>query len=239
MIPAALLRLLSAGALLLAAGCSSVPTRDDFGPVYEPANFRGAALWPESIRRVAVLPTHDASGSLSPEFTARYDSIWRGALDRTHRAEFISVPRPTAQTWFGKPTLAASDLLPNGLLGRVARETGAQAVLFLDITQSKSYPPLVLSFRTRLIDTTTGETVWMADEIFDSAHVPTARAARRHARANSNGPGDHGHGLLQSPTRFADYAFQAITTLLPPRTAPAENISPAQPATQFPVRADR
>jgi hypothetical protein len=186
-----------------------------------------------------VLPAHDASGTLSPEFTARHDGIWRGALDRTHRAEFVGVPRAAAQTWFGKPSFAASDLLPNDFLGRVARETGAQAVLFLDITQSKSYPPLLLSFRTRLVDAATGETVWTADELFDSAHAPTARAARRHARANSNGPGDHGHGLLQSPTRFADYAFQAITRLLPPRVAPAETPPPAQPATKFPVRADR
>jgi hypothetical protein len=145
------------------------------------------------------------------------------------------------ETWFGKASLGAADLLPKDFLIRVTRETAAQAVLFLDITQSKPYPPLVFSFRARLVDTTTGETVWAADEIFDSTQATTARGARRYARRNSTGTGDHGHAVLQSPTLFSEYAFNAVTQLLPVRPAPKPETPPSasQAPTKFPVRADK
>ncbi|MDD4919075.1 MAG: hypothetical protein PHE72_14865, partial [candidate division Zixibacteria bacterium] len=144
------LRLIAAGLLLLLAGCTSPDSRlSDLGPAYTPANVRGPAVWPAAVRRVAVLPAHDASVLLTPEFTARYDGIWNRALNHTQRAEFVGVSRSNLSAWTGSETLASTALLPSNLLGRVARETGAQAVLFLDLTHCTPYPPLALSFRAR------------------------------------------------------------------------------------------
>ena len=206
------------GLALLAGGCASLdPHIDDLGPVYKPVNTRGPAVWPAAIRRVAVLPAHDTSGRLPASFVTTYDTIWRRTLDRSQRAEFTGLNRTQLTTWTAKETFAASGLLPPDLLLRIGRETDAQAVLFLDLNQATAYPPLALSFRTRLVDVTTGETLWMADELFDSGRDSTARAARRYAQANGSGKGDATSSIVQSPTRFAEYAFQAVCELLPPR----------------------
>lgn len=211
--------LLAAGLVLLAAGCSTLdPRSEDFGPAYKPANVRGPAQWPAGIRRVAVLTAHDTSGLLQSEFVSSYDVSWRRALDRTQRAEFIGVSPVSMTTWTSHASLPSAGLLPPGFLERVARETGAQAVLFLDLNHIKPYPPLALGFRSRLVDPATGETIWMADELFDAGDATVARAARRYAREQASGVGDSAHGILQSPARFSEYAFQAVASLLPPRT---------------------
>jgi len=215
-----LFRLLASGTLaLLAAGCSTLdPRSDDFGPAYQPANVRGPAAWPAGLRRVAVLPAHDTTGLLQSNFVSSYDVSWRRALDRSQRAEIIGVPSVDVVTWTGRNSLASAGLLPVGFLERVVRETGAQAVLFIDLNHIKPYPPLALGFRARLVDLATGETIWVADELFDAANSDVARAARRYAREQASGVGDSAHGILQSPSRFSDYAFHAVATLLPPRT---------------------
>ncbi len=216
------LRLLSLlGCALLAGGCTSLnPHLDDLGPVYKPANARGPSVWPTAIRRVAILPAHDTSGRLPAGFVTSYDTIWRRTLDRSQRAEFVGLNRTQLTTWTARETFATTALLPPDLLPRIARETDAQAVLFLDLNQCSPYPPLILSFRARLVDLSTGETIWVADELFDSGNAPTARAARRYAQANVSGKGEATSAIVQSPTRFAEYAFQSVGELLPPRFVP-------------------
>ena len=219
------LRLLTLlGSALLAGGCTSIdPHLNDLGAVYKPVNTRGPATWPVAIRRVAILPAHDTSGRLPVSYVTNYDMIWRRTLDRSQRAEFVGLSRSQVATWSVRESFASTALLPPDLLPRIARETDAQAVLLLDLNQCSPYPPLVLSFRTRLVDLTTGETIWVADELFDSGQAPTARAARRYAQANASGKGEATSAIVQSPTRFAEYAFQAVGELLPPRVATHAN----------------
>ncbi len=217
--------------LALLAGCSSVPRNlEDVGPVYTPANVRGPAVWPAELARVAVLPAHDVAGRLPSESLAAYDPLWQRGLGATQRAELVPVGRPELSVWTGRESFSSAGLLPAGLLERVARETGAQAALFLDLTTVKSYPPLALGFRARLVALPGGETIWIADELFDAADAATARGARRFARANASAPGDAAHGVLQSPSRFGDYAFHAVAALLPPRTLPPSPDTKPQPA---------
>lgn len=231
-----LFRLLAVSTLaLLVGGCATVdPRKQDIGPTYQPANVRGAPAWPITVRRVAVLPAHDSNGLLQASFTSSYDVSWRRALDRSQRAEFIGVSPVDLVKWSGRNSLASSGLLPPGFLERVARETGAQAVLFNDLNHIKAYPPLALGFRARLIDLSTGETIWTADELFDAANSDVARSARHYARAQAYGIGDKAHGILQSPSRFSDYAFQAVAALLPPRTPLVPASSKENSATKKP-----
>jgi hypothetical protein len=206
------------GLVLLAGGCASIDSQiEDLGPVYKPTNTRGPAVWPAAIRRVAILPAHDTSGRLPTTFINAYDTTWRRTLDRSQRAEFIGLSRAQIALWTSHETYAASALLPPQLLSRIGRETDAQAVLFLDLNNCTPYPPLALSFRARLVDILTGETVWMADEQFDAASNPTARSARIYAKAHASGRKDMTSGILQSPKLFSEYAFQAVAELLPPR----------------------
>lgn len=227
---------------LLATGCSTPHTSSV--PARQPSNFRGPETWPTSVRRVAVLPAHDATGSLPADYLATHDEAWNRALAGSQRAEFVFVSRPTLQKLAGRPTLASADALPARFLEKVAGQTGADAVLFLDLVHAKAYPPLVLSVRSRLIEPGTGDTWWMIDELFDAADPGTTQALREEARARSQGPGDPIISSLQSPARFADHAFRAIAGVLPPRQSENEQdkaknaTSPAFPAKKHPPRAD-
>lgn len=243
-------------ALLAFSACSSLPKDPDRGPVRTPSNYRGPDAWPTDVIRVAVLPAHDATGRLPAEFASTYDFSWTRALALTQRAEFVAVPRATLAEWSGRETIDSSAPLPPGLFQRVLAETGAQAVLFLDLTQVRPYPPLSLGFRARLATAPAGETLWMADEIFDAGDGATARSLRIEARAQNSSAGDPTSAVMQSPIRLADHAFRAVAGLLPPRRpAPpsgkdAETASGAAPertdvkdselgAKKFPVRADK
>lgn len=246
---------LATASLLAFSACSSLPKDPDRGPVRTPSNFRGPDAWPADITRVAVLPAHDATGRLPAEFAATYDFSWNRALALTQRAEFVAVPRATLADWSGRETIDSAAPLPPGLFQRVLAETGAQAVLFIDLTQVRPYPPLSLGFRARLATAPAGDTLWMADEIFDAGDGATARMLRVDARAQNSSAGDPTSAVMQSPIRLADHAFRAVAGLLPPRRPappPAkapETASGATPAKRdakdselgakkFPVRAD-
>lgn len=212
--------------LALLAGCSSVPRKlEDVGPTYTPKNVRGPANWPAGLARVAVMPAHDVNGQLSPESLSAYDPLWQRHLGAAQRAELVPVARTDLTLWTGKESIASTGLLPYGLLERITRETGAQAMLFLDLTAVKSYPPLALGFRAKLVALPGGESIWTADELFDAADAATARSARLYARSNSASPGDAAAGVLQSPSQFGNYAFQAVTALMPTYPAPPPPVS--------------
>jgi hypothetical protein len=232
-------RLLPLLAALLLGGCETLPHLADTGPVRIPQNVRGPEAWPPEIIRVAVLPAHDASGRLPARFVVTYDNAWQRALAESQRAEFVAISRTVLVGWTGRETFDSTSRLPAGLFARLARETGAQAVLFVELTDVSPYPPLSLAFRTRLADLRTGETLWMADEIFDSRDPATARGARIEARAHATGPGDPTAAIEQSPARFAAHAFRAVAALLPARTPleiPEKPQADAKPTSE---RADR
>jgi hypothetical protein len=220
---------------LLLAGCASLP----FGarnqaPDYAPTNVRGPAEWPPLVRRVALLPTHDVTGALTPDFVAAYDLVWADALQHTKRAEFVLIDRPTLTAWIGRDSIASTDTLPSDLLAHIARATGAQAVVFLDVTHCAPYPPLGLGFRAKLVAVPDARIIWIADELFDTADAATASAAEHFAQRNPDSPGDPDGSVLQSPARFSSYAFKAVADLLPPRVAPATGTgaAPAAPPTR-------
>jgi hypothetical protein len=223
---------------LALSACSTTPRLADQGPVRVPTNVRGPAEWPVGLSRVAVLPAHDATGRLPAEYVVTYDQSWSRALAATQRAEFVAVPRETLVDLAGRETLDSSAALPSLFLRRIAAATGADAVLFLDLTHVSPYPPLSLSFRSRLVLVADGDTLWMADEIFDARDPATARGARLDARASAQGAGDPTAAITQSPSRFADHAFRAVAALLPPRV-PEETTEVAKlRAKSYPVRAD-
>jgi hypothetical protein len=209
------------GFACFAAGCSTVDSRgiDLLGPVYEPKNVRGPALWPPNFTRVAVFPAHDATQRLPAGFVSVFDETWRRSLSRSQRSEFINLSRASLLTWTGKETVDAAGLFPPGLLARIQAETGAQAALFLELNNCTAYPPLALAFRARLVQIDTGVTLWMADELFDGGEATTARGARRFAMARSPREDALDDGILHSPSRFSEYAFAAVVDCFPPRVA--------------------
>lgn len=209
-----------AAALLVGTGCSHLPRRGsaDGGPFYVPANARGTVTWPEQIRRIAVLPADGRATSLPEDFIVTYDASWRDALQGTQRAEFVPVTRPQLARWAGAPSIDSTAALPPQLFDHLAAATGADAVLFLDLTSCTAYPPLALGLRTKLVDLRTGAIVWACDERFDAGVPAVANAARRFSRTHVNrSSGSPEATVLQSPARFGAYALDAVASTLPPR----------------------
>lgn len=191
---------------------------DDIGPGFVPRNVTTRSIWPMDVTRVAVLPTADATHRLPIEFVASYDAPWLEALQRSQRAEFVSVDRETYANWTGGPRAPTSaGLLPPQLPDRIRTTTGADAALLLDITHCSPYPPLSLGLRAKLVRLDTGDVIWAADELFDSKDPLVSRSAKRHARAGMLSRDSNAISILQSPSMFAGYVSDTLAATLPPR----------------------
>ncbi|AHF92994.1 hypothetical protein OPIT5_25105 [Opitutaceae bacterium TAV5] len=206
--------------LLIAAGGCTTATRDalELGPFYTPANSRGAAVWPEDIRRIAVLPVDGSSAALPDDFIASYDPVWLAALQSTQRAEFVPVPREQiSHLADGRRSVGSTSLLPAAFFEKILAITGADAVVFCDLTGVTPWPPLAVGLRAKLVHLRRGNLVWACDERFDAAAPAVANSARRYARKSGNGRGDSVTSVLQSPSHFASWASGEVASTLPPR----------------------
>ncbi|OAM88658.1 hypothetical protein AW736_16170 [Termitidicoccus mucosus] len=205
--------------LALLAGCLSAPLDPlNRGPFFTPVNFRGSKSWPSDVRRVAVLPL-DAHGAALPEdFVSSLDPVWLAALQDTQRAEFVPVSRYQLSRLFsGTRSLDSTGLLPEHFLQRVAGATGADAVLFCDVTGSNPYAPMSIGLRTKLVHLRSGSLIWACDERFDAREPAVANSARRFARDSGSARGDAVTAILQSPTAFAAYASSSVAATFPNR----------------------
>ncbi len=201
------------------AGCSSAPFDPvSRGPFFTPVNFRGAKIWPSDVRRVAVLPL-DAHGAALPEdFVSSLDPVWLAALQGTQRAEFVPVSRSQLSRLFsGTRSLDSTGLLPENFSQRVAGATGADAVLFCDVTGCSPYAPMSIGLRAKLVHLRSGGLIWACDERFDARAPSVSNSARRFARDSGSARGDAVTAILQSPAAFAAYASSGVVATFPNR----------------------
>ncbi len=217
------IRALSSLALVaLLSGCAELPLpKPDpvkSGPFFTPANVKTGAKLPAELRRVAVLPAWGGS-TLTEETLDRVDGSLQTELSKTNRFETVPLTRDALSRLAGRRTLLSTESLPAGLLERIARETGADAVLFSDITSYSPYPPLIVGLRSKLARISDGEILWAADNVFSAVDGPVANSARRYAReiGDDRGPTDLSHTILQNPSRFAAYVGSATFATLPAR----------------------
>jgi hypothetical protein len=209
-------------AALALAGCDTLPKADGArtGPFYAPANVRGVARLPETLRRVALLPCAPADPRLTEDTLLDLDRILATALTRAARAEVTPLGRDAFARLAGRPRLLSTGMLPTDLLARVSAATGADAILLVDATAYSPYPPLALGLRARLIDAKTGEPLWNFDNVVSTTDATVVNSARAHALRRTpaaGAPGDLSHAILQNPLAFADYVADAAWATLPPR----------------------
>ena len=225
------LRAVSLAALLMAAaGCMNPPPRDParVGPFYEPKNFVGdSSLF--GLRRVVLLPAWGGSG-ITPEQLADLDAVLVASLQRQQRFEVVTLSRSEFRRRFGLESVSSAAPLPFNLLGTLRRETGAEAILFVDVTMLETQRPLGIGLRARLATVDGLRLMWVFDNLFSSADPAVANSARRHELDRDGGgvPADMTLGVLQSPGRFATYAADAMFRTLPPVVAPV--VPGAKPA---------
>lgn len=220
-----------AAALALAgAGCATGPgfggsgsasgDRWADGPFFVPTNHVGVASLPADVRRVAVLPVA-APAELPADAAAALDAVVLSELSRIGRFEVVAVSRAQLRGLAGVESLASTGVLPAGLLERIGRQHGAEAVLLVDVPVFRGFAPVAIGVRAKMASVRDPRLMlWSFDTVFDAAERPVANAARRHAHlaAPAAGGADLTAGILQSPNRFAGYAFAAAFATLPERT---------------------
>ncbi len=204
---------------LVLSGCQTRPVaREAYRPDYEPVNTIAHEVIPAHVRRVAALPLYWRDDGRA-EFLHDMDRQFQLALGQSRSFEVVPVSRDRLQALVGKEQAGSVELLPASFLRKIREETGADAVLFSDLTVSELYRPIALGVRAKLLDLETGQIIWAIDAVFDSADPEVAYAAREFAsRATYNPyPFDPAGGILQSPRRFTDFVAYCVFRTLPPR----------------------
>jgi hypothetical protein len=225
----ALLFLLGLAPLL--GGCAQINqlrSGEKAGPFYAAENFAGEATLPSDLRRVVLLPVN-SGGQVGDAATPQLDAEILGALERQQRFEVVPFNRELSRRWFGREELSSAGALPANLLERIGQEYGADAVLFVDLTQYRTLRPLAVGFRAKLATVRDVHLVWSFDEVISADDPAVANRVRRDLKVadRSREPLDLSEVAFLSPVRFAAFAAGAMFETLPARV-PAER--PAQVA---------
>lgn len=212
---------LALGACLLLAGCTSGPSFNDsarVGPFFKPHNFHGDTVLPASLHRVLLLPIY-AGEVADQESATTLDPILLSALQKQSRFEVVSLSRTECQQRFGAPEFSSVAALPHGLLDQLAQDYAVEAVLFIDLTEYRPYRPLGVGFRAKLATVQDVHLIWSFDEAFSATNPAVENSARHYyiAQSAGNPSVDMTASALQSPSRFAAYAADAMFGTLPPR----------------------
>lgn len=217
-----------AGILALGlAGCTTPPIHDSVyrGPFFTPVNHAGDPQLPANLRRVVLLPVAGGSAA-DAESAAALNPVFIAELQKQNRFEIVTLTREECLHRFRVEEILSTAALPHDFMGRLRRELGADAVMFVDVTAYKPYRPLVLGVRGKLaaIDPEV-RIVWTFDNVFSGADPTVANSARRHFLDSDRGriPADLTPAVLQSPTRFATYVAAATFATLPPVYTPPVN----------------
>jgi hypothetical protein len=191
------------------------------GPFFTPVNYVGEPTLPSALRRVVLLPV--CGGDVAPyETAATLAPAFAAALQRENRFEVVALSRDECRRRFGVEELSSTAALPRDLLAALKREFAADAVLFIDLTVFRGYRPLALGLRAKLAAIHDSRLIWTFDTVF-SADVPAVANSARHHFLSSDArgvPGDLSPAVLQSPSRFAEYAAAAMFVTLPPVYSP-------------------
>ena len=221
----------------LLAGCQTTPTvHIDWsgGPFFHATNFTGLDTLPLDVLRVAVLPPAGLE-DVPTESAAGLEAALRLTLTAAARFETVFAAPGLVRAAVGRNAIGSTEALPPELFDRVTRELGADAVLLTDITLLRAYPPLALGVRMKLVRLQGNRPIlWAFDQVFDCRNLAVANSAQLHAaggKTEAAGAGG-GAGVLQSPSRFADYVFAEAFATLPHRgAAPSGPIKvPRKPA---------
>jgi hypothetical protein len=204
------------------AGCSSPPPpKAADGAYYWPANFhRRAPRLPDSIRRVAVLPT--VFDTASPDATAgaaALEPVLNTELAKTRKFELLFVSGKMLREITGRPVWSAEEPLPKDFLEKLHASLGCDAVVFRRLTVYRAYPPMAVGWSLKLVETPAATIWWAADEVFDADQPAVVNGARRYQKQVdfASGAADDSGRVLNSPRTFGHYAASVLLGTLPER----------------------
>jgi len=202
-------------AMLLAAPTESKAAPKTASSPVPPVNFTVADPLPTGIRRVAVLPL------VRPEMVETADDVFQAIVDssllKTGRFEAVPISAASARAWTGKAQWKAEEQLPADFFTKLQRETGCDAVLFVQITSLKAYPPLAIGWRLRLVTVKGQITAWAADEWFDTEEAKVVAPLKQPMLQTlfSEDPNGKNWKKLNSPRLFAEFSLAQVLATVP------------------------
>lgn len=211
---------LAAIALTLAfSGCRSTEVHNSRydktrGPKREVENYRVEVGVPLHLRRVALLPL--ARGRYDHIEMESIEENFVQELGKRNLFELVAVPSREMDELFGEESYSSVELLPTKLLSKLHAAYAIDGVMLIDISYYNAYQPVGIGVRAKLLDGHTGEIIWAADEVFDSANPAVSNAARLYFQKESVNqyPLQQTQSVLHSPTRFSKYVADAIFATL-------------------------
>lgn len=202
------------GCLLFLSGCSAHQWQKAPCKPYEPTNVFNCECIPCDINRVAVMPIYYKP--YEGNFLVGLEGSFRGELNKAKLFEVVPISREFLEFNYQKRQFDSTDALPADLFRRIEDKTGAQAVLFIDLTYYSPYQPISIGVRLKLVNIHTGEVLWAFDEVFDQGNVRIGRSSYQYALYMSQVlyPLDNGESIFQSPDLFGKYvAFSVFSTI--------------------------
>jgi hypothetical protein len=212
-------------AMSLSTGCLSMLVRKDHksnAVAYAPANHAGDKIMPPGLHRIVLLPI--AGGSVaSAESTSLIDPLVAAVLQQQNRFEVVQMTRDECRTHFHIDEVSSVSALPSNFLSVIRSEYNADAVMFVDVTVYSAYQPVAIGLRAKLAMIGDARLIWTFDNVFSSDDPAVAATAVRFLQGREQAgipSGDLTPVMLESPTRFANYAAAAMFATLPPIKAP-------------------
>ncbi len=185
------------------------------GPKREVANVHQTSALPKQLRRVALLPMH--LGNYEHVEMAAIQESFLQELAKRNAFEIVAVPPELLREAFGRGSFSSVETLPTKLLTKLHEVYAIDGALFIDVTFFNGYQPVGLGIRAKLLDGHTGDLVWAADELFDSADPKVSNAARKYFQTQSVGEYPlqlQTQTVLHSPARFSKYVANAVFSTL-------------------------
>jgi len=187
--------------------------------IYRPGSVFAAPSWPGFVRRVVVLPVACGLAELPQDYFAVHDAVWRAALQSSHRAEFVFYSRRDLVRLIGRTSISTSESLPAYFWEKLAAETGAEAVAFLEVTHFAPYGSIEIGFRARISEVFSRVTIWAVEDVvkFDEASI--SKVLREGlSRKDSRSPiASEVNGVRLTPSRAVGYIASDLAQTLPPR----------------------
>jgi hypothetical protein len=208
--------------LPLLAGCARLPgLRQASVASYEPTNVHQEERHlPAQIKRVAVMPVSVLTDEITMEFGRdTLGPLLVEELARSRQFELVVVSPDELRLATGRSAWTGEEKLPLDFFDQLRDKIGADAVLFVRLTQYRAYEPLSVGWRLKLVETEEPRILWAVDEVFDARIPEVAAAARRFGRQHPDSTTASGDGpdVLGSPRRFGRYTANAVVATLPPR----------------------
>lgn len=209
--------------LLLLSGCQT-PSLDDLSlkakaapPTYVPENTYRVDFLPNDFAKVAVLPVHHDLES--KDAVAFLEGTFVNELNGKGKIEAVRLPKTALAQLSGQDSIASTSPLPAGLLGDIRSATGADGVLFTDLTHYYPYNPISIGVRCKLADSVTGEILWSADTVYNAGNQQVQSAALyfQKLQSGSQFPLQDSGVILQAPRYFSRFVASTLMDTLPQR----------------------